>query len=207
MTQERRQDPRSRLAGVYATYENATGERGRAPVFDLGRGGLFLQTDKPAAVGKRLAVEIVATGEGVTWEALGRVVWTRDAEGDPDHPAGMALKLIDMDDGVSERLTSLLAARPPTARESSVAIDLRVRRATPPAPNAAGVDEGRTAAVTAPVAQAAAPAAAAVDADSPAVPKDIDDIDVPLPRRRGGAVALLMFLIAAGMAVAYAWSR
>ncbi|HXX69386.1 MAG TPA: PilZ domain-containing protein [Polyangiaceae bacterium] len=116
MAEDRRSARRARLSAVRATYEGATGERHQTEVLDLSRGGLFLKTAAPVAVGKRLSLEIHASGEASPWPALGRVVWIRaHAEGE-NRPAGMAVKLIDVEDSVSEAIDRLVQTREPTDR-------------------------------------------------------------------------------------------
>ncbi len=110
MSEDRRTASRAHVPGVQATYETANGERREAEVVDLGPGGLFLATDSPPAVGKRVSLEIVVNGEPSPWSALGRVVWTR-AAAEGDQPAGMAIKLIDVEDSVVVAIQRLVAMR------------------------------------------------------------------------------------------------
>lgn len=125
MAEDRRSARRARLSAVRATYEGASGERKDAEVFDLSRGGLFLKSNAPVPVGKRLALEIHAAGEASPWPALGRVVWIRALAESENRPAGMAVKLIDVDDAVSEAIERLVQTREPTDRGL-------VARAAPP---------------------------------------------------------------------------
>jgi uncharacterized protein (TIGR02266 family) len=110
MPDERRNARRAPLSGVHATYESATGERHQVLVSDLSKDGLFLQTESLLAVGKRLSLEIVVTGEPAPWAALGRVVWTRSGP-DPSGPPGMGVKLIDVEDSVAAAIERFLASR------------------------------------------------------------------------------------------------
>jgi uncharacterized protein (TIGR02266 family) len=107
MPDERRTARRAILPGVRATFEGATGQQQQADVHNLGRGGLFLQTDSPVPVGKRLALEIHVIGQPAPWSALGRVAWARWLAGD-DGPAGMGVKLIDVEDDILAALESLV---------------------------------------------------------------------------------------------------
>jgi uncharacterized protein (TIGR02266 family) len=111
MSDERRTTHRAQVPGVHATYETASGDLQRAEVLDLAVGGLFLRTDAPAAVGKRVALDIEVKGEAAPWSALGRVVWIRPATVDEERPAGMAIKLIDIDDDVRVGIERLVAMR------------------------------------------------------------------------------------------------
>jgi uncharacterized protein (TIGR02266 family) len=110
MADERRSARRAHIGGVRVTYESATGERVETVAQDLARGGLFVRTAKPLAVGKRLALEIQVVGEQGTWSALGRVVWIREAA-DGERPAGMGVKLIDIEDSVVAAIDRLVETR------------------------------------------------------------------------------------------------
>src|SRR5579859_3940388 len=111
MADERRSDRRAHLSGVRVAYESASGGSVDADVLDLSRGGLFIRTASPLAVGKRIAVEITVIGEPAPWAAIGRVVWTR-TKGEGDHaPPGMGVKLIDADDAVLDAITRMVGAR------------------------------------------------------------------------------------------------
>jgi uncharacterized protein (TIGR02266 family) len=107
MPDDRRTARRAILPGVRATFEGATGQQQRADVPNLGRGGIFLQTDSPLPVGKRLSLEIHVIGQPAPWSALGRVAWARWLAGE-EGPAGMGVKLIDVEDAVSEAIDALV---------------------------------------------------------------------------------------------------
>jgi uncharacterized protein (TIGR02266 family) len=107
MPSERRTLRRAILPGVRATFEGATGQRQQADVPNLGQGGLFLQTDSPLPIGKRLSLEVHVIGQAAPWAALGRVVWARWLAGD-EGPAGMGVKLIDVEDDVSAAIGKLV---------------------------------------------------------------------------------------------------
>src|SRR5580704_17004033 len=114
MDDERRSAGRARVSGVQVTYESATGDPVNAIGVDLSRGGLFVQTTKPLAVGKRIALEIRVVGEHDTqepWAALGRVVWTREKDEDEQRPQGMGIRLIDADDAVLDEIDRLVQTR------------------------------------------------------------------------------------------------
>ncbi len=111
MAEERRSAPRARISGARVTYESATGNPTETDALNLGRGGLFVRTEKPLAVGKRLALEIQVAGELVPWSALGRVVWVREHDEGERRPAGMGVKLIDVEDAVIATIERLVAGR------------------------------------------------------------------------------------------------
>jgi len=111
MTEERRSAPRARISGARVTYESAIGgDRVEADALNLGRGGIFVLTEKPLPVGKRIALDIQVAGELVPWPALGRVIWSRERDGER-RPAGMGVKLIDVDDSVLESIERLVEGR------------------------------------------------------------------------------------------------
>jgi uncharacterized protein (TIGR02266 family) len=111
MLDDRRSARRAMLSGVGVTVENATGERLEAGVLDLSRGGIFVRTEARIAVGKRLSLEIHVTGEASPWPALGRVVWIRTAGEGLDRPAGLGVRLIDIDDAVTKAIDRLVETR------------------------------------------------------------------------------------------------
>jgi type IV pilus assembly protein PilZ len=115
MTEERRSAHRARISGVRVTYESAAGDRVETEAVDLGRGGLFVRSEKPIAVGRRISLEIQLVGEPEPWMALGRVVWTREQGIGVQRPPGMGVKIIDVDDAAATTIDRLVAARTPTA--------------------------------------------------------------------------------------------
>jgi uncharacterized protein (TIGR02266 family) len=114
MAEERRVGKRAPISGVRVTYEGATGSHIEAEVLDLASGGLFIRTDAPLATGKRLALDLTIVGEPGPWSALGRVVWSRPTA-EPGRPAGMGVKLIDVDDATLDAIERLVDTREPTA--------------------------------------------------------------------------------------------
>jgi uncharacterized protein (TIGR02266 family) len=111
MPDERRRAPRARVSGARIKYENAAGELLSALVLDVGRGGVFIRTDKPSPAGKRLALEIDVQGEAVSWAALGRVRWTRAVGEGEERPPGMGIAFIDVDDAVLAAIDRVVSAR------------------------------------------------------------------------------------------------
>lgn len=111
MAEERRSAPRARISGARITYESANGDPTETDTLNLARGGLFIRTERPLAVGKRLALEIQVAGELVPWSALGRVVWIREHDEGDRRPAGMGVKLIDVEDAVVATIERLVAGR------------------------------------------------------------------------------------------------
>ena len=109
MADERRSARRARIPRARVIYESATGDQIEAVAVNIGRGGLFIRTASPLAVGKRLSLEIQVRGELAPWSALGRVVWLREQEDGERRPAGMGVKLIDVEDSVCDAIERLVA--------------------------------------------------------------------------------------------------
>ncbi|MGA2451835.1 MAG: PilZ domain-containing protein [Polyangiaceae bacterium] len=123
MADERRSTSRILTSGVRVVYELATGERVDAAAEDLSSTGLFVQTVRNIAVGKRIALEIRLPGEPEAWSAVGRVVWVRGAA--ETATAGMGVKFIDIDEAACDAFEKLRAAgAPPAIEDGAAAIDL-----------------------------------------------------------------------------------
>ena len=73
MVDERRAGPRARLSGAKVTCESGAGVRLVGRGVDLGKGGLFVQTDEPMPPGKQVSLELQIPGQLATWSAIGRV--------------------------------------------------------------------------------------------------------------------------------------
>jgi uncharacterized protein (TIGR02266 family) len=107
MPDERRAARRAILPGMRATFESAEGLQQEADVTNVGQGGLFLQTDSPVPAGKRLSLDIHVVGQPAPWSALGRVAWARWLA-DDEGPAGMGVKLIDVEDDVAAAIEAMV---------------------------------------------------------------------------------------------------
>jgi Tfp pilus assembly protein PilZ len=111
MPEDRRSARRARLSGVRVTYEGATGQVHEAEVADLSREGVFIVSAHPTTVGKRLSLDIQVAGEAASWPALGRVIWVRPRDEGDDLPAGMAVKIIDVEEAIAVAIDRLIEAR------------------------------------------------------------------------------------------------
>jgi len=118
MQQERRSGHRTHLPGASVVYESARHEPRDADIVDLGAGGLFIPAVAPLPRGTRLALEIRLSRGGPAWPALGRVTWTRTSAS-PGRPAGMGVKLVDVDDAALEAIQRAIGPAAP-ARERTV---------------------------------------------------------------------------------------
>ncbi len=139
MPNERRSSPRARVLGVRVTYEGAAQDVSEAEVHDVCRGGLFIRTPSPVAVGTRISLEIHEPGEPVPWSALGRVIWIRRV-GTDEQPAGMGVKLVHAEDVVLAALEALVSTqdktthRIPSREATVVGVGLVVGEGTKEAP-------------------------------------------------------------------------
>lgn len=190
MPEDRRSARRARLSGVRVTYEGATGQVHEAEVANLSREGIFIASAHPTAVGKRLSLDIQVAGEAGSWPALGRVVWVRSRDEGDDLPAGMAVKIIDVEEAIAVAIDRLIEARERTepglggseagspAREKplrertmiGVGIPVSPAPATPatPGPHVVAAPPAMTAGPAADAASAPVASAPRADAPSPA---------------------------------------
>lgn len=130
MPDERRGSKRAHISGVRVTYESASGERVEADALDLSTGGLFVRTSSPLGVGKRITLDIQIVGEPSAWSALGRVVWVRPQSA-PGMPAGMGVKLIDVDDAVVAAIDLLVETREPTSPGVGAGVNAQIAPVAP----------------------------------------------------------------------------
>jgi uncharacterized protein (TIGR02266 family) len=80
---------------------------------DISRGGIFIKTKSPMAIGTLLKFEFQLKDESRIIHGVGRVVWTRDkgVEGDADRSPGMGIKFIKMDPESQATVDSIVAGR------------------------------------------------------------------------------------------------
>ncbi len=78
---------------------------------DISRGGAFIKSKKPMAVGTLLKFEFRLQDDSSVIRGVGRVVWQRPREqADAEHPPGMGIKFIKMD-AESRALVERIVAR------------------------------------------------------------------------------------------------
>ncbi len=98
---------------------------------DISRGGIFIKSKTPMAIGTLLKFEFQLKDESRLIHGVGRVVWKRD-DSDPSRPAGMGIKFIKMDDESRTLVERVLDTReasegsydaglPPTIKEEPAA--------------------------------------------------------------------------------------
>lgn len=78
---------------------------------DISRGGLFIKSKKPMAVGTLLKFEFQLQDESRLIHGVGRVVWRREESTGPSSPPGMGIKFIKMDGKSRALVDSILEQR------------------------------------------------------------------------------------------------
>jgi uncharacterized protein (TIGR02266 family) len=92
-----RKDQRVKVQTLKAKYKSATvDEFIDQYAGDVSRGGIFIKTPKPSAVGALLKIEILLKDGAPVLSAVGRVAWRRE-EATPGNPAGMGIKFIKIE--------------------------------------------------------------------------------------------------------------
>jgi hypothetical protein len=100
---------------LLVTYEAANGGVPTNGVArDAALGGLFIETPNPLPVGALLTVELKAHESSVSLDA--RVFLARAKPDGPDHPAGMAVRFLDLPMGAMGKLQAILEHHRPPAR-------------------------------------------------------------------------------------------
>jgi len=108
--QERRQHIRvpKRFKVAYSTAE-AFGED---YIFNLSRGGLFVQCDSPLTEGEEVRLEVHLPDKEDAMEVVGKVIWSRaEEEMTPEgkQPPGMGLEFLNLSKEHIERLINVLS--------------------------------------------------------------------------------------------------
>jgi uncharacterized protein (TIGR02266 family) len=94
-----------------------------APCYDLSRGGMFIESDRPAERGTLLKIECDALDQEGPILGVGRVVWRR-ARNEERGPMGMGIKFVRLDpasDKVIADLVEKSGGREPSAGGKPVA--------------------------------------------------------------------------------------
>jgi uncharacterized protein (TIGR02266 family) len=169
MTQDTRKDRRVKIVSLNVRYKSATvDEFIENHAHDVSRGGIFIKTANPFPPGTLLKFEIRLASDQAVIAGVGRIVWKRDAgASNGEHPAGMGVKFIKIDDPSKVVIDRLVNTRSDAGKafegnEEAMGQSDRppVRTAPPPRPPAH--------AATAPPPPAAAPRASGSGSMSPA---------------------------------------
>ncbi len=150
MTQDTRKDRRVKIVSLNVRYKSATvDEFIDNHAYDVSRGGIYIKTASPFPPGTLLRFEIRLASDQAVIAGVGRVVWKRDAsQANADHPAGMGVKFIKLDDpskAVIDKLVNTKAdagkafeaeAEAPSTASTPTPIKPAPAFATPPPPPA-----------------------------------------------------------------------
>src|SRR5271166_780155 len=100
MTQDTRKDRRVKIVSLNVRYKSATvDEFIDNHAHDVSRGGIFIKTANPFPSGTLLKFEIRLASDQAVIAGVGRVVWKRDVgRSNGEHPAGMGVKFIKIDE-------------------------------------------------------------------------------------------------------------
>src|SRR3954447_15649003 len=113
MAEGNRKDPRARVLNMTVRYKSATvDEFIENHSHDVSKGGLFIKTDKPFAIGTLLKFEIRLAADQPVIAGVGRVVWKSESGGgSAERPAGMGVKFIKIDDNSRHTIDKLTGAK------------------------------------------------------------------------------------------------
>jgi uncharacterized protein (TIGR02266 family) len=109
-----RRDRRAHIPRVSVKYEVAPGRFAVGEALEMSEGGLFILATRPVRPTSLIELEIRVLGEPTPIHAIARVVWTREVDEGGGRPAGMGVKLIDLEDAARGLIARLVAVRQPT---------------------------------------------------------------------------------------------
>ncbi|MDP9034357.1 MAG: TIGR02266 family protein, partial [Myxococcota bacterium] len=113
MTQDTRKDRRVKIVSLNVRYKSATvDEFIENHAHDVSRGGIFIKTTTPFPGGTLLKFEIRLVSDQAVIAGVGRVVWKREpATATAEHPAGMGVKFIKVDEPSKAVIDRLINSR------------------------------------------------------------------------------------------------
>lgn len=113
MAQQTRKDPRAKVLSMTVRYKSATlDEFIEHHSHDVSCGGMFIKTPQPFTRGTLLKFEVRIGGDKKVMQGVGRVVWKRElAVADAEHPAGMGVSFIKLDDESRRLIDQLVHSR------------------------------------------------------------------------------------------------
>jgi type IV pilus assembly protein PilZ len=76
---------------------------------NISRGGIFIETQHPAALGTRLVVRFQSPEDDVQIEVAGEVVWVNAVDGDSPNP-GMGIQWTGLDDETRAAIAAIVKA-------------------------------------------------------------------------------------------------
>jgi uncharacterized protein (TIGR02266 family) len=141
MTQDTRKDRRVKIVSLNVRYKSATiDEFIENHAHDVSRGGIFIKTANPFPPGTLLKFEIRLASDQAVIAGVGRVVWKRDAGSLGDHPSGMGVKFIKIDEPSKVVIDRLVNTREDAGKayeasdEMSASGEGQVKPSAPPRP-------------------------------------------------------------------------
>lgn len=113
MAQQTRKDPRAKVLSMTVRYKSATlDEFIEHHSHDVSCGGMFIKTPQPFTRGTLLKFEVRIAGDKKVMQGVGRVVWKRElAVADAEHPAGMGVSFIKLDEESRRLIDQLVRSR------------------------------------------------------------------------------------------------
>jgi uncharacterized protein (TIGR02266 family) len=113
MAENTRKDPRAKVLSMTVRYKSATlDEFIEHHSHDVSRGGMYIKTPQPFPPGTLLKFEVKIAADQKVMQGVGRVVWRREADdASADHPAGMGVKFIKLDNESKDIIDQLVTAR------------------------------------------------------------------------------------------------
>lgn len=217
MSDEPRKSPREKFLGLNVRYKSASVEDFiENHAVDIGRGGFFVKTPKPFALGTLVKFEIKIASDESVLSGVGCVVWRRELEAGavavPGKPAGMGVKFLKLEPGARAVLERLLTTKanagksyesePEGALPAGIAVDASLNASAPTAkapaapsvvPQAPSVVPTAPSVVPARPSNVAAAASAKDRALPPAIPRSpsvpLFPEDRPLPEAPPPSVA------------------
>jgi uncharacterized protein (TIGR02266 family) len=114
MDQDTRKDRRVKIVSLNVRYKSATvDEFIENHAHDVSRGGIYIKTASPFPPGTLLKFEIRLASDQAVIAGVGRVVWKREsAATGGEHPAGMGVKFIKIDEPSKTVIDRLVNTRP-----------------------------------------------------------------------------------------------
>jgi uncharacterized protein (TIGR02266 family) len=148
MSDEPRKSPREKFLGLNVRYKSASVDDFiENHAVDIGRGGFFVKTPKPFALGTLVKFEIKIASDESVLSGVGCVVWRRELEPGavavPGKAAGMGVKFLKLEPGARTVLERLLATKanagksyesePEGALPAGIAVDASLNASAPTA--------------------------------------------------------------------------
>jgi DNA polymerase-3 subunit gamma/tau len=123
--------PDQSASSIRARYDGASGEPVDAAAIEITNDGVFVVTDRPLPIGKRISVEIQLASEQISMTAAARVIEKRGMADALGRPAGMRMKFISIEDGALASIQRLAEAEEASTGRARQRTQLGVAPAAP----------------------------------------------------------------------------